>query len=140
MNRYQLISLLVLGLLLLGNYRLSAKEIYKNVEYSGVDRVATISLYEGESEKYLVPYKKYIIAYTQDGFPTGKIILTWNKESRDWKQTEKYMYQYDVNNNLYSLTLSTWSQKNEQWGDQVKYAAYLFDLDIDLLAINTISR
>jgi len=134
-----ILSLALVSLLGVGNISTSVAQnssIYKNVYNDMENNSTVISLYNGKNDANLVPFRQYIIHYSDNQEPQEKIVYSWDAKKKTWKVSHRYEYLHDSEGKPQTMMLSEWVEKEQAWSDEVECSLYMMDIDKELLTVN----
>ena len=75
------------------------------------NQVVTKYIYKVEANKYLIQFRKYNLSYDAEGRVATKVLEEWNKKQQQWDKKQVYNYSYD--NNVCSITLTSFENNQE---------------------------
>lgn len=109
---------------------------YKNKEMNEAGQIAKTTIYTGDDNKHLNPFKQVENKYDNNGNLKERTLSTWDAAQSKWVAGIKYQYDYSSEGQLQMLSYTTFNQSTKEWGDEIKYAMYIYNPDGSLLTIN----
>lgn len=97
-------------------------QFYKNTIIENNKKTTTV--YKGEDDKNLVPYKQITVSLNELGDIAERITYIWNVDTQSWNISNKYNYTYTDNKVISSVSYTTWNPNNKGWNTTSEFLVY----------------